>query len=133
MCRAVDMIPCLQWQGNCDPVENNNMQIPYQSCINACVECAKICDQCTASCLREEDVTMMAACIRMNVECAAICRAAVQLMTLESNHANAICQLCADVCNACADECEKHDMDHCRECAAICRECAAECMSMTAA
>lgn len=105
----------------------------YQQCIEACIECATACEECTAACLKEKDVTMMAACIRLNMECTAICNTAVQFMTLESNHANALCQLCADICNACAEECEKHDMDHCKECAAICRECATECMSMAAA
>jgi hypothetical protein len=56
------------------------------------------------------------------------------LMTYGSEHANAICQLCADICNACAEECEKHsDMEHCQHCARVCRHCAEECVSMTAA
>src|SRR2546430_13519611 len=57
-------------------------------------------------------------------------RTAAQFMSLNSNHANALCQLCADVCNACADECGKHNVDHCRECAKTCRHCAEECASI---
>jgi len=75
----------------------------------------------------------MAECIRLDLECISVCTTAAHLMVLESNHSNAMCQLCADVCTACAEECEKHDMGHCQRCAAMCRDCAAECMSMTAA
>jgi hypothetical protein len=54
-------------------------------------------------------------------------------MCLESEHANAVCQLCADICNACAEECNKHNVDHCKRCASICRACAQECAVMAAA
>ncbi len=105
----------------------------YQSCIDACMNCATVCDHCAASCLQEEDVAMMAKCIQLDMECSSVCKTAALMMNLHSDHANAVCQLCADVCIACAEECEKHDNEHCRRCAAICRECAEECMSMTAA
>ena len=110
-----------------------SMNSAYQSCIDACIRCAAACDHCAASCLREDDVEMMALCIQLDIECSTVCRTAVQLMHLQSNHSNAMCQLCADVCNACAGECGKHDHSHCQACAAACRECAAECMSMAAA
>ena len=109
------------------------MHSAYETCIDACIRCAAACDHCMASCLHEEDVEMMAQCIQLDIECSTICKATVQLMRLQSNHANAICQLCADVCHACAEECSKHDNQHCRDCAAACHECAAECMSMAAA
>ena len=105
----------------------------YQTCIEACLNCVAACSHCAASCLQEKDVNSMAHCIRLDLECAAICRAAAELMTLGSLHANAVCQLCADICTACAEECEKHNMDHCRQCAVACRNCAEECLSMTAA
>ena len=105
----------------------------YQSCIERCSKCSVTCEQCATACLKEPNVNELTLCIRLDMECAAICTAAVKIMTLESNHANAICQLCADICTACAEECEKHDHEHCRECAVVCRECAAECVSMTAA
>jgi len=109
------------------------MDQAYKTCIDACLECAAACDHCAASCLREVDVNQMAKCIRLDMECAAICRTAAQLMSIESDYANAVCQLCADVCNACASECKKHDMDHCQKCAWACSNCAEECASMIAA
>lgn len=109
------------------------MNSAYQSCINACMQCAEACDHCAASCLLEENVTMMARCIQLDMECSSICKTAAQLMHLQSSHANAVCQICADICIACAEECEKHGHEHCRRCAGMCRDCAAECMSMAAA
>jgi hypothetical protein len=109
------------------------MYSPYQSCVEYCQQCAAVCEQCLAACLKEENPLMMMGCIRLDMECISVCRTAAQLIILESNHANAVCQLCADVCSACAEECEKHNIDHCIKCAAMCRDCAAECMSMAAA
>ncbi len=110
------------------------MKNGYQSCIEACLQCAAACDYCASSCLNEgKHIEHLAKCIQLDMECAAICRTSAQLMSLQSEHANAICQICADICNACAAECEKHDMDHCRLCAEACRHCAEECSSMVAA
>lgn len=109
------------------------METTYQSCIEACMKCAEACDHCAASCLREENVEMMSTCIQLDLECSAMCKTAAHLMQLQSTHANAACQLCADICNACAEECEKHDNEHCLHCASVCRQCAEECMSMAAA
>ena len=90
------------------------------------------CNHCAASCLREEDVKMMARCIQLDIECAALCQAAAQIMSLNGNSAAELCGICADACQACAEECAKHDHDHCRECARACRTCAEECRRMAA-
>src|SRR5690606_19089184 len=105
----------------------------YQSCIEACLQCAAICNHCATSCLGEEHVHMMTRCIQLDRECATLCLAAAQLMSMGSEHAAAICRICADACEACAAECANHDDDHCRECAEACRKCAAECRSMSGA
>jgi hypothetical protein len=97
------------------------------------MECAEACDHCAASCLRETNVELMTLCIELDLECSSLCKTAALSMQLESQHANRVCELCADVCNACADECEKHDNDHCQACAAACRRCAEMCASMAAA
>src|SRR5215475_4853681 len=109
------------------------MDHTYQTCVDACVKCAIACDYCASACLNEEDVNIIARCIQLDLECATMCRTAVQLMSLRSEHASTVCQLCADVCSACAEECSRHDMEHCRECAEACRVCAEECASMAAA
>ena len=102
----------------------------FQSCIDACNECAVTCNHCASACLQERDVQSMARCIALDMECADICRLAVSSMARRDEHMQAICALCADICQACGDECAKHPMDHCRECADACRRCADECRRM---
>ena len=107
----------------------------FQKCIDACLACAVTCNHCATSCLKEDDVKMMARCIQLDMECAAICYASAQLTSLGSDKAKDICRICADICEACAAECEKHaqqGMDHCRECAEACKACTEECRMMAA-
>ncbi len=106
-------------------------QKQYQKCIDACIECATICNHCAISCLEEKDVQYLTKCIRLDLECAVICRAAAELMSLDSRYSKEVCQLCTTICNACAQICEQHanmGMEHCRECAEACRACAKETM-----
>jgi hypothetical protein len=99
----------------------------YQKCIDACLECAPLCNHCAISCLEEKDVQNMVKCIRLNLDCAIICRASAELLTLNSAHSTKICGLCASMCDSCAEECEKHTaMEHCKECAEACRAGATE-------
>ena len=106
---------------------------PNQTCIQACIACATACNQCFAACLREVDVKMMARCIALDVDCAAMCSLAVNAMARNSEHAQAICALCAKICKACGDECAKHDAQHCKACAEACYQCANECDAMKSA
>ncbi len=56
---------------------------------------------------------------------------AAQLMSLGSDKAKEVCQLCADICDACGNECSKHTHSkHCQECAEACKACAEECRKM---
>ena len=111
----------------------NHTPNPYMSCINACRSCATACHQCFAECLKEEDVTMMARCIALDVDCAAVCSFAANAMARNSEHAKAICALCAEICSACGNECEKHQAEHCKSCATACHKCAQECAAMARA
>ena len=104
----------------------------YQACIEACNNCVVACNHCAASCLREQDVKMMAPCIALDMDCAQICALAAAAMARDSQHAKAICALCATICQACGDECAGHDMAHCQACAKACHQCAEECRKMAA-
>ena len=104
----------------------------FQSCIQACSNCALVCETCAASCLREEDVKMMARCIELDRDCADMCAMAAVLMTRDSPHAQASGKLGAQICRAWGEECGKHQMDHCQACAEACRRCAEECERMAA-
>lgn len=106
----------------------------YQSCIDACLRCAAICNHCASSYLQEADIKMMARCIQLDMECAALCYAAAQVMSLGGQTAEQLCRVCADICQACGDECARHQqMEHCRECADACHRCAEECRRMAGA
>ena len=102
----------------------------YNACIDACNTCAIACNYCAGSCLQEQDVQMMAKCISLDMDCAQMCALATAAMARDSEHAQAICSLCADLCQSCAQECAKHDMEHCKECAKACVQCAKECRQM---
>ena len=104
----------------------------YQSCIEACNSCADACDHCATACLNESDVKMMARCIALDIDCAAVCRLAAGAMARDSEFAQRVCTLCAELCAACGDECAKHDHAHCQACASACRACADECRKMAA-
>lgn len=102
----------------------------FESCIEACNDCAISCDHCAAACLSEPNVQKMARCIKLDVDCAEICRLAVAYMSRGSELASTICGVCAEVCEACGEECAKHDAAHCQECADACRRAAEECRRM---
>lgn len=81
-------------------------------------------------CLQEEDVDEMRRCIKLDMECAVTCSTAAQLMSMNSEFALDICEMCVEVCRKCAEECGRHDNDHCQECAEACGDCAEECKVM---
>lgn len=104
----------------------------YKKCIDACLDCAALCNHCASASLKEKDLAMMARCIQLDMECAALCYGAAQLMSLGSDYAKEVCRLCAKLCRECAEECAHHDNKHCQECAKACRKCAEECLHMAA-
>lgn len=73
---------------------------------------------------------MMVHCIAQDMDCAALCQLAAAAMARNSEHAKAICALCAEVCQSCGDECAKHPHDHCQACARDCHACAKACRAM---
>jgi hypothetical protein len=103
------------------------MTHPYAPCIEACDACAAACDHCAVSCLHEAEPKPMSRCIALDIDCADVCRLASGAMARDSEHAQAICALCAQLCEACGTECGRHPMDHCQECAEACRRCAEAC------
>jgi ribosomal protein L31 len=105
----------------------------YDEYIEACLDCVVACNNCTISCLNEPEVKSLAKCIQLNLECAAVCKAAAELMTLQSTFSGRLIDLCMDVCNDCAAECGLHasmGMEHCRICAEACLHCATVCSTL---
>lgn len=104
----------------------------YKSCIDACLECAALCNHCSSECLKEENVKMLSKCIQLDMECAALCYSAAQLMSMGSDRVKDICRLCAVACVNCANECSQHKHKHCIECSEACKKCATACNNMAA-
>ena len=52
----------------------------FKDCIDACLACAVVCNQCAIACLNEEMVKQLTRCIQLDLECAALCRAAAEVI-----------------------------------------------------
>ncbi len=63
-----------------------------KSCVDACLQCAAICNHCASNCLQEENVQMMARCIQLDMECAAVCYAAAQVISIGGANSKRIVQ-----------------------------------------
>ncbi|MDZ4810064.1 MAG: four-helix bundle copper-binding protein [Bacteroidota bacterium] len=104
----------------------------FQSCIDACVSCAVVCNDCATECLQENDIKTLAKCIHLDRECAAICFAVANLMSIGGEHAAHLLEECAEKGDACVVECENHpNLAHCKKCAEACRMCAKERRAMS--
>jgi hypothetical protein len=104
-------------------MENQN----YQDLIQKLLNCGLTCEYCATSCLKEENVAMMAKCISLDRDCSDICFQAARLLQRESAIARQFLLLCEEICRMCAEECSKHDHEHCKQCAEACRVCAEAC------
>ncbi len=54
----------------------------FKSCIDACLECATVCEHCASACLGEIDVRGMVKCIQLDRYCADLCRLAATFMSV---------------------------------------------------
>lgn len=99
----------------------------YSQLIQTLHECAKACNHCYDSCLKEEDINMMAECIRLDRECADTCAFLEQALMRNTPFASELAAVCAKICEACGNECQKHDHEHCQRCAEACFRCAEAC------
>lgn len=103
---------------------------PHQACIDACIKCAQICEECFSMCLNEPDVKARQKCIMTLQDCAEICSTAACYMSRQSINAKELCNVCATICQKCATDCEMFRDQHCQDCAQTCRQCAEECIAM---
>ncbi|MGC4063340.1 MAG: four-helix bundle copper-binding protein [Polyangiaceae bacterium] len=103
----------------------------FMGCIEACNECAALCEHCATECLSAGKAVERAACIRLARDCADICRLAAAWMERGSSFARQVWEFCASVCQACALECDKHEELHCQACAEACRRCMGSCRTLS--
>jgi len=108
------------------------MATTQQHCIDACLECSKVCDMCVAACLSEKDIDILRRCIRTTIDCAEICMAAARMMARDSENQAEMCLVSAEICKKCEQECRKHAgmLDHCAVCADACARCAEVCRAL---
>jgi ferredoxin len=66
------------------------IQTKFQSCIEACLKCVAICNQCAIACLNEDDVAHVKKCIQLYLECAAICLAAANVLSLDGKFSTSV-------------------------------------------
>jgi hypothetical protein len=96
----------------------------YRSCIEACVACARECEQCGDACI---DDPAMAGCVRTCRDCADHCWTCASSMSRNSPLLADLCRACAKACDLYAAECGKYRAEHCRRCATACEGCGEEC------
>lgn len=106
-----------------------------QDCLNACFQCAKICEACADDMIgmeHQEHNDLMTRCIRLCRDCADICILAAKFISRFSQQSESLCRLCAEICDQCAEVCERHAPQHamCGPCAEECRRCADLCREM---
>lgn len=101
--------------------------IPHDQLIKKLDICVAACNFCASSCLKEDNVQMMAKCISIDMDCAEVCRTTAILLARDSNHGKHLLRECIEICEACEAECSKHETAHCMACAKACRECADAC------
>ena len=102
----------------------------FKSCIDACYECATLCDRCAAACLQEHHIKTMARCIELDSYCAEICRLTAHFLAKGEMYSKEVCGLCEQICSDCAAECGQHTVLHCEHCAEACKRCSEECRRM---
>lgn len=96
--------------------------IPHDELIKKLDIVVAACNFCMSSCLKEDNVQMMAACIAKDIDCADICAVTAHLMARDSPHFKHLIKECIEVCEACVKECSQHEADHCQACAKACSE-----------
>ena len=106
-----------------------------QKCIDACLECHRICLETVNHCLIMGGKHAEASHIKRLLDCAQACQLSADLMTRQSDLHARMCALCADFCDACAADCEAIDPNDTlmKRCAEVCRRCAASCRAMARA
>jgi len=107
----------------------------HQECLDACSDCAKICDITFHHCatLVAEGKKDHAHSMHMAADCAEFCRLSATMVARHSPLMVHSCQACAEACKACAAACAKFDSKEMKACAEECKKCEASCRDMVKA
>src|SRR4051812_1257375 len=113
------------------PTAGSDLAQHIQAAIQDCLNCAQLCDQCAAECIRM-DVPEITECIELCMDCADICLLDARLMSRDSDYHFDTCELCARICRDCADACgsiaDPSDSSNLlQQCMEACQRCADSC------
>jgi len=103
-------------------------------CIEACLDCHRLCLATVAHCLTKGGVHAEARHIQIMLDCAQICAVCADLMIRGSDHSAHLCRECVEICSECATSCANHSKadEMMRACAETSRRCADECGKIAA-
>src|SRR5918994_1656841 len=86
------------------------------------------------------DAEALVECIEACFDCAHVCDATGKILSRQTafdvEMAQAVLEACAQACRLCGEECEQHaqhGMEHCRICAEACRRCESACNNLLSA
>ncbi|ODU25123.1 MAG: hypothetical protein ABS95_00830 [Verrucomicrobia bacterium SCN 57-15] len=103
----------------------------FASCLQAVLECKKICDECNHAIIASSDVKALFRCFTLNRDCALFCNSTSLLLEHGSEFLQPLLLLCGHACAVCAEEAARHSMPECQRAALACRRCAEECEKLT--
>lgn len=109
----------------------HQMSEEMQQCVQACLDCHRICLETVTYCLQMGGEHADPAHIRLLLDCAEICQTSANFMLRGSELHGPTCAVCAEVCERCAQSCERMGDDaQMKACAEVCRRCAESCTRM---
>ena len=119
------------------PHANPEIMRHVQNCIAHCLDCVRLCEQCSVECLRAGSPELLD-CIEKCRDCADICALDAKLMSRESPFHFQLCHICSKICEACGTACDTAassnvsnlDQALLQECAVACHRCADSCRRM---
>src|SRR5260221_1392592 len=79
-----------------------------EACIEACNECAALCECLEAFCTRAVENPELSRVVVLLKTCADVCLLTARLIARQSEFLQEYCALCAEVCHTCHVECLKH-------------------------
>jgi hypothetical protein len=107
------------------------MTTEMQTCMQACMNCHKICLETMTYCMTKGGKYMETTLMGMLRDCAEMCMMCMNMVMSGSEFTTRTCMLCAEICEKCAQMCEMiSDDPKMMECATICRDCAECCKTM---
>jgi hypothetical protein len=109
----------------------HQMSPDMRACIDACLDCYKIClGTAMTHCLEHGGEHVAPPHFRLMMACAEICRTSAHFMLIHTRHHKHTCRECAEICEECATDCAR--LPGMAQCVQACRGCAESCRKMAA-